>query len=113
MKTHTPGNWYYFISSDQESLEICSSLNGKDISICTAPIDHHALDESWEAEENARLISEAPATKAKLQKAEAQRDELQEFLIKYKNGYYTDGVIGLTAAFDEKVEQLIKPYDND
>ena len=44
---------------------------------------------------------------ARITALEAEKAKLIDLLQKYQDGYYTDGVIGLTAGFDEAVSRVL------
>lgn len=44
---------------------------------------------------------------ARIAALEADKAKLIDLLKKYQDGYYTDGVIGLTAGFDEAVSRVL------
>lgn len=44
---------------------------------------------------------------ARIAALEADKAKLIDILQKYQDGYYTDGVIGLTAGFDEAVAAVL------
>lgn len=67
--------------------------------------------EAWERAAAARVGAgqhTAAAREQAYQKLEAENAELRELLQKYLDGYYTDGAVGLTLAFDVAARALLK-----
>ncbi len=58
-------------------------------------------------EEIKALREENTEQAARIAAIEADKAKLIDLLKKYQDGYYTDGVIGLTAGFDEAVSRVL------